>query len=146
MLCLFKYIKRTVVLILFAVSLLSTFYAAADVAIVVHPSNASNFDKSLIKKIFLGKKKTFSNGRPAILLSIPPKTPVTEEFNKKVIGKSSNQVNAYWSKMVFTGKGTPPQEMPSASEIISAISTNPDAIAYIDASAVTDAVKVIATF
>jgi ABC-type phosphate transport system substrate-binding protein len=120
--------------------------AIADVAIVVHPSNDSSFNKSTIKKIFLGKSKSFSNGRVAILLSSPPKNATTEEFNKKVVGKSSNQINAYWSKMIFTGKGTPPQKMASDSEIVSAVASNPDAIGYIDAAAATDAVKVVATF
>jgi len=146
MLCLFKNKKWAIGLVFCVVSLLTINQAAAEVSIVVHPSNSSSFDKSTIKRIFLGKSKSFSNGRTAILLSVSPKDPATEEFNKKVIGKSSNQVNAYWSKMIFTGKGTPPQEMISTSEIISAISANPDAIGYMDASAVTDAVKVIATF
>jgi len=146
MLCLFKNVKWVVVLGLFVSSLLTINRAYADVAIVVHPSNNSNFDKSTIKRIFLGKAKSFSNGRAAILLSASPKDPITEEFNKKVIGKSSNQVNAYWSKMIFTGKGTPPQEMASTSEIITAISANPDAIGYVDASAAIGDVKVVATF
>ena len=120
--------------------------AMAEVAIVVHPSNESKFDKSIIKKIFLGKSKSFSNGRTAILISAGSKEPITDEFNKNVIGKSSNQVNAYWSKMIFTGKGTPPQEMGSIDEIISAVAKNPDAIGYIDASKVSDSVKVVATF
>jgi len=146
MLSIFKYLKRTVVVGLSVFSLLATNYAIAEVAIVVHPSNASTFNKSTIKKIFLGKKKSFSNGRAAILLSSPPKNAATKEFNKKVIGKSSNQVNAYWSKMIFTGKGTPPQEMSSTDDIISAIAANPDAIGYIDASAISDSVKIVATF
>lgn len=143
---LFKNIKWIVVLGFLVVSLISMNQAVAEVAIVVHPSNTSTFDKSSIKRIFLGKTKSFSNGRSAILLSASPKSSATEEFNDKVIGKSSNQVNAYWSKMIFTGKGTPPQEMASTDAIISAISANPDAIGYLDASAATDAVKVVATF
>ncbi|MFT6735249.1 MAG: ABC-type phosphate transport system substrate-binding protein [Polaribacter sp.] len=146
MLRILKYQKRMVVIGLCVFNLFATNYAVADVAIIVHPSNTSTFDKSTIKKIFLGKKKSFSNSRIAILLSSPPKSTATEEFNKKVIGKSRNQVNAYWSKMIFTGKGTPPQEMPSTDEIISAIAANPDAIAYIDSSEVTDAVRIVATF
>ncbi len=48
--------------------------------------------------------------------------------------------------MIFTGKGTPPQEMDSASDIISAIAGNKDAISFIESGSVTDAVKVVATF
>jgi ABC-type phosphate transport system substrate-binding protein len=143
---LIKYVKRVMVVGLSVFSLLAAHCAIADVAIVVHPSNTSTFDKKTIKKIFLGKKKSFSNGRSIILLSSPPTSAATKEFNKKVIGKSSNQVNAYWSKMIFTGKGTPPQSLPSKEDIISAITANPDAIGYVDSSGITDAVKTVATF
>ncbi len=116
------------------------------VAVIVHPSNLSDFDHSTIKKIYLGKKKSFSNGRTAIVLSVSNSDPVMTEFNQKVMDKSNSQIKAYWSKIIFTGAGTPPQEMASASEIISSITSNADAIGYIDASVVTDAVKVVATF
>ncbi|MFT5758162.1 MAG: ABC-type phosphate transport system substrate-binding protein [Alteromonadaceae bacterium] len=120
--------------------------AIAEVSVVVHPDNTSSFDNNDIKKLFLGKNKSFSNGRIAILIGPNQSDPTRAVFNDKVLNKSSNQVNAYWSKMMFTGKGVPPQEMSSASEIISAIADNKDAISYIDSSAVTSAVKVVATF
>lgn len=129
-----------------SLSLLTINQVNAAVAVIVNPKNTSIFDKSTIKKIFLGKSKSFENGRPAITLSPEKSSPEREEFNRQVLNKSSNQVNAYWSKMVFTGKGIPPQEMASASEIISAIAANEDAISYVDANDVTDAVKVVATF
>ena len=130
----------------FAFSLFSSYQVFADVAVIVHPSNDSSIDQSAIKRMFLGKTKAFSNGRSAILLSLDPSSPITEEFNREVMGKSGSQIKAHWSKMIFTGKGTPPQEMASIAEIISAVSANPDAIAFVDAASVTDAVKVIATF
>ncbi|MBE0370815.1 MULTISPECIES: substrate-binding domain-containing protein [Pseudoalteromonas] len=141
-----KKVTWKVILAVSTFSLFNTSSAFAEVAIVVHPSNASSFDQKHIKKIFLGKAKSFSNGRSAILISTSSKDPVTDEFNKKVIGKSSSQVKAYWSKILFTGKGTPPQEMGSASDVIAAVASNPDAIGYVDASAISDTVKVVATF
>lgn len=135
-----------VVFVVSTLTIISLPKAIADVAIVVHPSNESTFDQSTIKKIFLGKTKSFSNGRSAILISSNYSDPVTDEFNSKVIGKSSSQVKAYWSKILFTGKGTPPQEMKTNSEVVTAVASNPDAIGYIDASAVTGDVKVVATF
>jgi len=121
-------------------------HAIADVAVVVHPTNDSTFDEGTIKKIFLGKTKSYTNGRSAILIS-PSNTDIAvEEFNSKVLGKSNSQVKAYWSKILFTGKGTPPQEMDSNGAVISSVASNPDAIGYVDASAVTSDVKVVATF
>ncbi|WP_254304061.1 phosphate ABC transporter substrate-binding protein [Shewanella sp. VB17] len=146
MLNLFKYIKMLVILSLSLASLLTVNLAVAEVAVIVHPSNASDFDASTIKKIFLGKQKSFSNGKTAIVLSVNNSDPVMTEFNQKVMDKSNSQIKAYWSKIIFTGKGTPPQEMASAGEVISSISSNPDSIGYIDASLATDAVKVVAKF
>jgi len=146
MLYLFKYSKWITAFGLLFANLLFINYSMAEVAVVVHPDNTSTFNKGNIKKIFLGKTKSFNNGRVAILLSPNQDDPTRKDFNKKVLNKSNNQVNAYWSKMIFTGKGVPPQEMASASEIISAIAANKDAISYIDSTAVTSAVKVVATF
>ncbi|WP_254304074.1 phosphate ABC transporter substrate-binding protein [Shewanella sp. VB17] len=142
----FKKTNLLMLLILSMISLLTVNLAIAEVAVIVHPSNTSDFDQSIIKKMFLGKQKSFSNGRTAIMLSVSNTDPVMTEFNQKVMDKSNSQIKAYWSKIIFTGKGTPPQEMPSASEVISSVSTNPDSIGYIDAAAATDAVRVVATF
>jgi len=118
----------------------------AGVSVIVHPENNSTFSKKIIKKIFLGKSKNFDNGKVILLLSPKTGSSASNEFNKAILKKTASQINAYWSKMIFTGKGTPPQEIESVSEIISAIAENKDAIAFIDADSVTDAVKVVATF
>ena len=50
-----------------------------------------------------------------------------------------------WSKLVFTGKATPPKEYAGNAEVKKAAATDPKAIGYIDKSAVDDTVKVILT-
>ena len=140
--------KKTwkVVCVVSTLTIMNMSHAIADVAVVVHPTNDSTFDEGTIKKIFLGKTKSYTNGRSAILIS-PSNTDIAvEEFNSKVLGKSNSQVKAYWSKILFTGKGTPPQEMDSNGAVISSVASNPDAIGYVDVSAVTSDVKVVATF
>lgn len=142
-------VNKLMLLVLFGLSgtsLLTANLVFAKVAVIVHPNNLSDFDKSTIKKLYLGKKKYFSNGKTAIVFSLNNSNPVMTEFNEKVMDKSNSQIKAYWSKIIFTGKGTPPHEMASSSDAISSVSANPDSIGYIDASLATDAVKIIATF
>ncbi|WP_462154249.1 substrate-binding domain-containing protein [Pseudoalteromonas piscicida] len=139
-----KALKASIVLPLFCLLQLPNVHA--EVAVIVHPSNNSTFDQSVIKNIFLGKSKAFSNGRSALLVSPDNNSATAEEFNTSVVGKSNSQFKAHWSKILFTGKGTPPKEMSSAQEIIDSVSSNPDAIAYVDASEVTDSVKVVGKF
>jgi len=123
-----------------------SFLSVAEVSVIVHKDNNASLDKKAISKLYLGKSKKFDNGRTALLLNAAKGSPVRDEFNKKVIGRSSSQMNAHWSKLVFTGKGTPPKEIDSSSEIVSTVAENKDTIGYVESSAVTDAVKVIATF
>lgn len=117
----------------------------ADIAVIVNSSNMSTIDADTIKKIYLGKSKSFSNGNKVAPVN-QDSTPVMDEFNDKVVGKSSSQLNAYWSKLVFTGKGTPPEKLASDQAVIDFVNTNNDAIGYIDSKKVSDKVKVVATF
>ena len=68
------------------------------------------------------------------------------EFEQKILKKTSSQIKAYWSKRIFSGKGKPPKEVAAEHDIISLVAKNVDAIAYVEASSVTDAVKVIKHF
>ena len=102
-------------------------------------------DAGTIKKIYLGKSKSFSNGDKVNPIN-QDGTSVADEFNDKVVGKSSSQLNAYWSKLVFTGKGTPPEKLTTDQAVIDFVAANNDAIGYVDSAKVTDKVKVIATF
>jgi ABC-type phosphate transport system substrate-binding protein len=125
---------------------LTSVFAQAEIAVVVHPSNASALDSSAISRIFLGKLKSFDDGGQAVPINQESSMPATDEFNSKVLNKSGSQLKSYWSKLVFTGKGTPPKVVANDAEVISLISANPNLIGYIDATAVTGTVKVIAKF
>ena len=120
--------------------------ALAAVAVVVHPSNTAALNAEEISKIYLGRSKSFPDGKAAIPLAQADGTGATATFNEKVLNKTGSQIKAYWSKLVFTGKGTPPKELGTDQEVIELVSQNPSVIGYVDKSAVTASVKVVATF
>lgn len=120
--------------------------ASAEVAVIVHPSNAATLDQAEIARLFTGRGTTFNNGSKATPFNLAEAAPARAQFDTKVLNKSSSQMKAFWSKLVFTGKGTPPKEMASDAEMKSTVSSDPTAIGYIDASAVDDTVKVVAKF
>lgn len=118
----------------------------ADVAVIVHPKNAQTFDKSSISRLFLGKDKTFSNKQTAFLIVQSESSPATLEFNSKILEKNARQLKSHWSRLVFTGKGVPPNELTSDTDVMNEIKQNINAIGYVDAAAVTQDVKVVAVF
>ncbi|WP_019602633.1 substrate-binding domain-containing protein [Teredinibacter turnerae] len=133
--------KLFIVTLLFAVTT-----AAAETAVIVHPSNSASIDRDAINKIFLGKSQSFSDGTGATPINQKDGSPIRSAFDKNVLDKTSSQVKAYWSKLMFTGKGTPPEEQAGDAAVKTAVAGDSGAIGYIDASQVDDSVKVVLSF
>lgn len=126
-----------------SMSLTLSAMASAELAVIVHPSNASTLDKKAVQKIFLGKDNKFSNGTAASPINLGTDNPTRGNFDESIVGRSSSQVAAYWSKLVFTGKGVPPKEVSTDAEVIALVSASEQAIGYVDASSINDSVKVV---
>ncbi len=115
-------------------------------AVIVHPSNNSELDRQTIAKIYLGKRDTFSDESNAIPIDQEGHSGAREVFLKSVLNKSSSQFKSYWSKLLFSGKGTPPKKISSPQEIKTLVSENSQAIGYVDSSLVDESVKVVLEF
>ncbi len=119
--------------------LLVSFSAVAQVVVVVHPSMNETITTDEIARVYTGRSSVLV---PINLRDADAKRAI---FDEKAVGRTSAQLKAHWSKLVFTGKGNPPQEFATDAEVIAFISSNEYAIGYIDAANVTDQVKVIHT-
>lgn len=129
------------------ISVLGVSIANAEVAVIVSSSNAnSKLDQDTISRIYLGKSKNFPDGTQAVPVDQNAGTASRKAFNSTVLGKSSSQLKAYWSRLIFTGKGTPPKESGDDAAVKELVAKNPNLIGYIDDSAVDDSVKVVHTF
>lgn len=118
--------------------------AAAQVAVVVNPkSPLAAMTAEQVSGIFLGKSNTLPSGATALPTDLPDSAAARELFYTKVVGKSTAQVKAAWSRLVFSGKATPPKELGSSIEVKKFVAANPDAIGYIEKSAVDPSVKVV---
>jgi ABC-type phosphate transport system substrate-binding protein len=114
--------------------------AMAELVIVVNPQNpATRMFPSQAAQFFLGGSTLFTPIEQA------ESSAIRAEFYKKVLEKEPAQVQAIWSKLTFTGKAKPPKEYKSSVEVRKAVADSPNAIGYIEKSAVDDTIKVIAT-
>ncbi len=120
--------------------------AFAEVAVIVHPSNSNSFDQNAIKRIFLGKSRAFPSGGEAIPVGSKDGSPESNEFTSSVLSKTPKQLKAYWAKMIFTGKGTPPKAMESNQSILDIVASNPSFIGFVTSGTETGAVKVVGKF
>src|SRR5690606_16825950 len=114
--------------------------AHAEVVVVVHPSNpAASMSSAEVTDVFLGKSTALSP------VDQPESSPVRGEFYQKVTGKDAAQVKALWTRLIFTGKATPPKEVASDAEVKKAVAADPKAIGYIQKSEADGSVKVVFT-
>lgn len=116
----------------------------AEVAVVVHPS--AGFDSLTeddISRLFLGKSKSFPSGESAVPINQNEGEATRDKFNDAVVKKNASQLKAYWSQLVFTGKGTPPKDVGASADVKKLVAANPNMIGYIDGGAVDGSVKVV---
>jgi hypothetical protein len=123
---------------------LTSHTATPDVIAVVSSKSAiTTLSKTQLADIFLGRVSRFPNGARVVPIDQAEDSAAREEFYAKVADKSAAQMKAYWSKIIFTGRGQPPKEVANGAEMKRWIAENPDAIGYIDEKLVDDTVRVV---
>lgn len=122
---------------------LSASVLAESLVIVVHPSNTTALTTDDISRLYLGRARTFPSGESAVPINLAEGLSAREHFDERALNRSSAQLKAYWSKLVFTGKGTPPQEADTHEEMLKLVATNPSIIGYVPASAADDRVRIV---
>jgi hypothetical protein len=68
---------------------------------------------------------------------------VRDEFYLRIANKTPALLKAYWSKMVFTGRGQPPGELADSAAIRRKVADDPDAIGYIERGALDPSVRAV---
>ncbi|MDK1287163.1 hypothetical protein [Pseudoalteromonas umbrosa] len=121
--------------------------AQSEIVIVVNKHNPiERIEKRQLIDMYMGKYLAFPNGHIAVTLDYKKEHDLRRVFFEALTGRSISQVNAYWSRVKFSGKASPPQAYPTIDAIIDKVTTTPSAIAYIPATAVTDELKVVYRF
>lgn len=137
--------KSVTILCISLLPLVGIANANSEVVIITHPDNKQQLDESTLNRIFLGKDLFYPNGDKATPVQLDGSVASHQEFVDKFIGKSPKQFNAYWARMVFTGKAPMPATMASDDDMKATVAKDKSAIGYIDSSAVDNSVKVVMT-
>jgi len=107
--------------------------AIAEPVIVVNArSSVTQLSQDEVVNIFLGRYRRFPGGGAATPIDQPEGTPLRAEFYRKLVNKDLDQINAYWSRLIFSGKTSPPRSAENTAEVLRLLSANPGGIAYIE--------------
>lgn len=118
-------------------------WAGELVVIVSAKSAVSSLRAEQVADIFLGQIGRFPGGSEAVALDQRIGSAERDEFYAKVASKTPPLLKAYWSKMIFTGRGQPPKEASDSVSVRRMVAENPALIGYIDKSALDPSVRAV---
>lgn len=136
---------KTIFKLLFIVTgLFLTQIGTAQVVVVAGAkSTATVLTKEQAAALFLGKSTQLPGAGIPVLIDQVESVDARQIFYTKVTEKTPAQVKAVWSRLVFSGKGSPPKEVANSAEVKKLVNTNGDAVGYIEKSAVDSTVKIL---
>lgn len=131
-------------ILLILISCLLFSYAKEPIVVAVPATlNIPQLSKYQVKRIFLSKTNRIENYK--IHYAHISNNKYQKYFFKKITGKSPSKLRAYWSTLIFTGKGHPPKGYTNLDELNSAINNGKRVIFYLPKSKVTKNMKIVYT-
>lgn len=115
------------------------------VVVMSKNSPQQTLSENHIANIFLARTNRFPDGQKAKPVELKNASR-RANFYQSISGKSLNQLAAYWTTLVFTGKGKPPKGIKDIESLITLLERYPGAISYVDSSQVTTDMKIIFRF
>jgi ABC-type phosphate transport system substrate-binding protein len=127
---------------LFALAIGSTSTLTAEETVLVNGASAvAGISDDDLKDYYLGKKASWPDGSKVTVVVL--KDGASHENLMKKLGKSTSQFSTGWKKLVFTGKGSMPEQVGSEDELVAFVAKTPGSIGYADAGKVKDGVKAV---
>ena len=108
--------------------------ADAQEAVVVIAHQAapvSSLSRQEVSDLFLKKTTAWMDGTRVVPVDLAERTTARVQFSTAVHKRSVAAVEAYWQKMIFSGREVPPPEKASLSELIAFVRANRGAIGYV---------------
>lgn len=130
--------KAKHIVILATLSLAGLVAQAADLVVIANPA-VGPLTKEQVADLFLGKSQAFTP------IDQNADSPIYAEFYKKAAGRDVAQVKSTWSRLVFSGKGEAPKQLPDSAAVRKAVAADPKAVGYVEKSAVDGTVKAVVT-
>lgn len=123
--------------------LISPFVQAESISVIVSSqSKLTSAKQKDIRNMFLGKVSKI-DGVALEPVAQARNRAITVLFNQGVLHKTNDKMRAYWSRMMFSGKASPPPELEDDQSVKLHVASNEAAISYIKKSMLDDTVKSI---
>ncbi len=94
-------------------------------------SGLTRLNRHQVMSLFLGRARSFPNGLNAKPLDYRMGSELRKIFFEWLTGKSISDIDAYWARLRYSGRTSPPRVIEDPEMSIGIVSQNNNAIAYI---------------
>lgn len=130
--------------ILLLILFMGSVQAEELLVVVVNKANpVGELSRSELIDLFMGKYVAFPNDVKAIPVELDGDHKIKVEFYQNLVGMPLSRVNAYWSRLRFTGRKRAAVFKTNENDLIAFIIANEQAIGYVPQSLVTEDLKVV---
>ncbi|MEQ8803101.1 MAG: phosphate ABC transporter substrate-binding protein [Haliea sp.] len=113
----------------------------AELVVIMHPDSAlPSLSRQAIVNIFMGRHFRLPGGGAVVPVD---NQCCREQFYRDLVDKTLPEINSYWARLVFSGRGSPPQKISTDAEMLDLVSQNPGVIGYVERSVVDARVTVV---
>ena len=128
--------RCTQILVLLAAMLIAETAAAENYQVIAHPSvPVSSMPAKDLSPLFLKKVTTWQkwgNALKVVPFDLTAETAARATFSKDVHGKAVSAIKSYWQQQIFSGRGIPPMEVASDTEMMAAVARTPGGVGYVN--------------
>jgi hypothetical protein len=127
------------------VILLAAVPAVAGDLVVAVSSHAGidRLTQDEVINIYMGRYRRLPNGAAAIPIDQPEVGDLKSEFYRRLVNKSLSDIHAYWARLVFSGRTSPPRQAESSVETLRQLASLPGAVAYLERNQVDSRFRVV---
>lgn len=119
---------------------------AAELVVVVRAdSEIGPLTRSEVTSIFLGRYRELASGALAEPLDQVPQSAEYIAFYEQLINKTASELRAYWARLVFTGRVSPPRVVDNSERLTEQLLANPRAIGYLERGRVDRRLRIVYT-
>ncbi|PKO92872.1 MAG: hypothetical protein CVU16_06245 [Betaproteobacteria bacterium HGW-Betaproteobacteria-10] len=119
----------------------------AELVVVVNAHcGVAAMTRNEVINIFFGRNRQFFNGVEARPVDLEDAHADRASFYRALVGKELADINAYWSRQVFSGRMQPPPKVRNHEEVLRWIMSHPGGIGFIDLAKADARVRVVYEF
>lgn len=116
----------------------------AELVVVVNARcGVAAMTRNEVVNIFFGRSRQFFNGIEAQPVDMLDSHSDRARFYNALLGKDLSEVNAYWSRQVFSGRAQPPAKVGTPEEVLKWVVSHPGGIGFIELSKADARVRVV---